>query len=591
MARVSEAADAERICVVKRLLPELARDPEMVSLFLDEARINLLLDHPNILPIHDMGRMGDEVFLVMEHVEGHDLRWLLGAARRARSRIPRTMALFIAAEVLEALGHAHQARSADGRPMRLVHRDVSPENVLLSREGAVLLGDFGAARATVSRSRLQPGTALGKLAYMAPETLERGEATASADLFAVGLILVEMLAGEALQRAESAQGAFRFWQEFDPTRAIPRMVPLSEGGAVLIKALEIDPARRYPDAGAFAADIRELLFRRGRRVGPGDLARLLRRIEGSAEESGRVITAPVDLPLASGGNEQAVTVDDEPAQVYVVAGTVTDGPVARSRAREILAQHDPGDGLIHQAGASWRPADPARLRGSRPWCQRLTCERLGSELLAGAEAGRRTRYDIWLRDQLVRFTVGDGQLLEATHVSPGSGPPRRMDPLAWMRPRGDDAGGGPATLVATGLVDTSHAEVLVRRELCRYLAIPLGWDEMWFVSASAEAPSGERPVGVVLLRVLADAARRTGSHERLATILTRAAEGGMRVSRTARSGSAAAALWPVERQILDAIAGGARLLQLVQRHQVDPPRLFGALFVLAQTGLVRFVDP
>ena len=295
LARTADLDGPGRTCVVKRLLPERAEDPDRVALFLDEARINLLLDHPNIVSVFDVGRDGSDLFLAMDHVDGVDLRWLLNATRRAGARIPPAVALFITAELLRALEHAHGARDLGGGPLRLVHRDISPENVLLGHDGSVRLADFGAARTTVSRSQLEPTTTLGKLGYMAPEQLERRQATAASDLFAVGLLLFEMLALRALQRAESAQAAYEFWRCFEPTRVIPGTVPLGNGGALLVRALERDPFRRHRSAAAFLAEVDELRLRRGERSSATDLAALLDGLRGTDGMGEKVTTSPVDL--------------------------------------------------------------------------------------------------------------------------------------------------------------------------------------------------------------------------------------------------------------------------------------------------------
>jgi serine/threonine protein kinase len=184
----------EKRLVIKRIRRERASDPRFVAMFVEEARLSMALVHRNIVPVFDFGRAGDELFLAMELVDGPDLDAMLRHAREHGTRLDPMLVAYIALEACQALEHAHHARAADGTPRPLVHRDVTPRNVLVSRAGEVKLVDFGVATSEVAADR-DAGKVRGTPAYMAPEQA-RGEAVdGRADLFSLGLVMWEALAG------------------------------------------------------------------------------------------------------------------------------------------------------------------------------------------------------------------------------------------------------------------------------------------------------------------------------------------------------------------------------------------------------------
>ncbi len=496
LARGQGGADREPTCVVKRLLPEYAADDERITLFLDEARINLLLDHPNIVPVFDVGQDGRDVYMALDHVDGVDLRWALRAAGRAGVRIPPSTCLYVTAELLRGLDHAHNARTLDGRPLELVHRDISPENVLLGHDGTVRLADFGAARAVVSRSRLEPGTTLGKLGYLAPEQLNQRPATASSDLFAVGLILFEMLAARPLQRAESVRAAHDFWRAFEPTRAVPDLVPMGEGGALLVKALERDPARRHRTARTFLAEVDELRLRRGERSAAADLAALLGQLRGVDGAGEAVTTSPVDL--RSTGSRWRT----RPDAWLVLAG---DHRWILDRDQEDEARRQaatcPGS-LVARAGGPWRAARevwPERFAdGLEPvaW----TSDQVVA-VLRGLIARRGSwRIRLWLEETAFELQLADGRVVGGrlqTSDATAAPPPRPVTP-------GED------------LLDLPQRRLLGRRELGRPLALALDQDSLWAMIVPApelrERPREGAPSLAEVLRASTRFRRATAGH-------------------------------------------------------------------------------
>lgn len=234
--------------VVKRIHPHLTRDERFVRMLIREAKLTVLLDHPNVAQVLELGREGDDYFIVLERVDGADLSRLVESAARAGITIPPALAAHVAREVLAALSYAHGARDGEGQPLGLVHRDVSPSNVLVGRDGRVKLTDFGVARAPAIGEPSRKGIT-GKLSYMSPEQARAEEVDARSDLYSVSLVLFELLTG---QRAIRGDGDMALWQAAcDGPAGALREAELPEGfRPVLERALHAEPGERYPDARA-----------------------------------------------------------------------------------------------------------------------------------------------------------------------------------------------------------------------------------------------------------------------------------------------------------------------------------------------------
>ena len=239
LARRRAAAGIEKRLVIKRIRQELAADPRFVRLFVKEARLSVELVHANIVPVFDFGRAGDELFLAMEYVDGRDLATALRRARDRDERLDPVLVAHVGAEACAALDYAHRRRDAEGRPRGIVHRDVTPRNVLLSFAGEVKLVDFGVA----SLAEEEHGRVRGTPAYMSPEQA-RGEAVdGRSDLFSLALVLGEALTGERAYRgadplAQARAGA---------VPPLPASVPEALR-AVLERATRPERDARYPDA-------------------------------------------------------------------------------------------------------------------------------------------------------------------------------------------------------------------------------------------------------------------------------------------------------------------------------------------------------
>src|SRR5262249_21265938 len=197
-ARVVGAHGFQKPVVIKKILPHLAVDANFVSMFIDEAKITARLEHPKIAQVLELGTIQDHLYIAMEYVEGVDALGVLRACAQRKQPLPAHVAVHIAHEVLDALDYAHQARDDDGRPLGIVHRDISPSNVLISRRGDVKLADFGIAHALDRQGKTQAGMLKGKYGYMSPQQVVGAGLASRSDLFSVGILLTEMLMGRRL---------------------------------------------------------------------------------------------------------------------------------------------------------------------------------------------------------------------------------------------------------------------------------------------------------------------------------------------------------------------------------------------------------
>jgi serine/threonine protein kinase len=262
LARAETGLGGERLVVVKQIHEALSNDPTFAAMFVEEAKLCAGLRHANVVQVLDLGREENLLYMAMEYVEGFDLHQLLARCAKARIPLPAEFAIFMVREVLAALDFAHRATDASGRPLGIVHRDVSPSNVLMSLEGEVKLCDFGIARAT---ARETPGEAasvararvVGKSAYMSPEHARGEHIDARADVFAAGILLWELSAGRRLYRGnEEEMLALAKRAEVPPLpdRGLPSPGVLQ---TILDRALAADRDARFETAAAMRSALDE----------------------------------------------------------------------------------------------------------------------------------------------------------------------------------------------------------------------------------------------------------------------------------------------------------------------------------------------
>jgi serine/threonine-protein kinase len=263
-----------KLLVVKELKDDLAHDPEFLTMFLDEARIAARLNHPNIVQTYEVGNEGARYFLAMEYLEGQPLNAIF--RRIGRKNVPLEIHLRIVADVLAGLEHAHDLTDFDGSPLHIVHRDISPQNILVTYAGQVKIVDFGIAKAAGASSTTKEGILKGKISYIAPEQARCEPVDARADLYAVGVILWEAVAGRRLVQKEDEMSILsRRMSGRDPSiREVLPSVP-AELAAICDRAMASDVADRFPSAREFREVIERYLGQSDFRVGPKEIGQLV----------------------------------------------------------------------------------------------------------------------------------------------------------------------------------------------------------------------------------------------------------------------------------------------------------------------------
>ena len=274
----------EKIVALKRILPHLSDNKEFLDMFVDEAKMVAGLAHPNIVQIFDLGRIEKSYYIAMEYVHGHDLRTIMKRAREKGLRMPLDLSLRVVSQVCAALEYAHRKKDERGQPMEIVHRDVSPQNILLSFEGEVKLVDFGIAKAATKASNTDRGALRGKLLYMSPEQAWGRTIDRRSDVFSLAVVLYEMVtetkpfigAGTEMTILELVRQCV-----ITPAREINPRVPEALD-RVIMKALAREPGERYQDAGQMQRGLERFLRERPP-VTARDLARFLELIFDRAE--------------------------------------------------------------------------------------------------------------------------------------------------------------------------------------------------------------------------------------------------------------------------------------------------------------------
>ena len=293
----------EKPLVVKRIHKKLLGDREIEAMFVDEARIQALLDHPHIVQIYDFGEDRGAYYIAMEYIAGCTVRWVIDNANAVRRPVPIQHALRIAADILDGLHYAHERDDDDGQPLRLIHRDISPVNVLVARSGQAKLCDFGVAKSELQRVMTRAGIVKGKFRYMSPEQLNAEALDRRADVFAVGCVLWELLVGRRLFDTPSEDDvviSIRAGNYPDPSdlrSTVPKGID-----RILRRALHPNREKRYKNAREFHLAVEEALRQfpaASNSVLVGEYVSA--ELDGTvAEYSSRTVARPLHDPLASG---------------------------------------------------------------------------------------------------------------------------------------------------------------------------------------------------------------------------------------------------------------------------------------------------
>ena len=339
-ARMIGVEGFQKTVAIKRILADMAGNDEFVTMFIDEAKLAAQLKHPNIVDIYDLGKIDRSFYIAMEYVEGHDLRDVLARCRTAGVTVPVPLALHCAAQLASALDHAHTTRDFENRDLGLVHRDVSPPNVLISNDGEVKLCDFGIAKALSKATHTRDGLLKGKLRYMSPEQASGREIDHRSDIFSLGLVLYEMLTG---QKAFAGATETEILEQVrDPRLAAPSSITAEvppDVDRIVQRALQRDPGGRYQSAADIGRALEAAIRSHGWAPDAAAMAAFAR--DPAAPVAVATVApppaAPPPPPPARPPAQPAAAPGPEPAPV-VMPEPVTDSPFLEAEAPTARSQ-------------------------------------------------------------------------------------------------------------------------------------------------------------------------------------------------------------------------------------------------------------
>jgi TonB family protein len=327
-ARMRGVEGFQKIVAIKKILPHLSDNQDFVEMFIDEAKLAAQLNHNNIIHIYDLGKIQSSYYIAMEYIDGHDLKTILKRGEERDTPMTVEIALFVASKIAAALDYAHRKHDFEGKEMGLVHRDVSPQNVLISQEGDIKLCDFGIAKAASKASHTQAGALKGKLQYMSPEQAWGRNIDRRSDVFALATVLFEMLTGRKLF---SGDNELSILEQVREARIVPPSQfndeVTSEIDKIVQKALQKDPAGRYQTAGEMQRDLDAVLYTFRPTPTSADLAIYMHRLLTSAPvmheaPSSASFSAPMAAPMPHHEPESADPFQLKPMAPVKPAATI-----------------------------------------------------------------------------------------------------------------------------------------------------------------------------------------------------------------------------------------------------------------------------
>ena len=407
LAKVFGHHGGDRVVALKRILPSLLGDREFVGMFIDEARIAVQLDHRNLVQIFELGRQEDNYYIAMEYVSGCDLRTAIDRSKKRSQPLSIAHAIYVIGELAAGLDHAHRARDRSGASLDIVHRDVSPQNIVISRDGRIKLIDFGIAKAATGQQATQVGILKGKFGYMSPEQARGLPIDRRSDVFSLGIIFYELLTGLRLFKGEADFAVLervRRAEIVPPRRANPAIPQEIE--RIVLKALAREPDARYAWASEVIEDLRPFLGFDAADLNARAMASWLQLVlaEELRREEERMhafdeIRRPVEMPTVplesfmssrrgptTGENQTLVlpggglAQDFELAQTSVMNSLPSGFPSARSQT-DVLDRWDDSTRapLPMNAWPDQLPSDSAAPRAASAGHARSTLEPLRSE--------------------------------------------------------------------------------------------------------------------------------------------------------------------------------------------------------------------
>ncbi len=340
LARQKGPVGFQKLVVVKRLLPHLSEEQEFINMFFDEARIAALLNHPNIAQIYDLGEAEGGYYIAMEYVHGENLRVVAAEAHERKGGMPLALKCRVLADAAAALDFAHKAKSPSGQPLNLIHRDVSPQNVIVGFSGGVKLIDFGVAKAANKITRTATGIIKGKYAYMSPEQARGDELDSRSDIFGLGIVFYEVLTNLRLFKRENDTATLKavVGLKVTPPSQVVKGIPKAVD-AIVMKALEKHRDDRYASASEMQLAIEEFLVRQRLPATPAHVAAFMTDLfpDESSQE------AIVEEPTWSRSDSDSLGIggDDEthsPLSAEVHREPLGKGPTTPSAKGKAMAE-------------------------------------------------------------------------------------------------------------------------------------------------------------------------------------------------------------------------------------------------------------
>ena len=275
--KITGEANFQKIVAIKKILPHVSEDEDFITMFTDEALITASLSHANIGQVYEFAKVGDVYFIAMEYISGKDLKSVWSWSKARNQIMPLELAAFCIAKMADGLDYAHARCDSDGKPSGVIHRDISPQNVLLSWEGDVKVIDFGIAKATEKSGKTRPGTLKGKFAYMAPEQIKGLPLDGRSDIFALGIVLYEMVTGQRGFQAESEFSLLEMVRnvEIRPPSLLNVNLP-AELERIIYKSICKDREQRYQTGADFSEDLQRYLMTKGKPPQARDLSAFLK---------------------------------------------------------------------------------------------------------------------------------------------------------------------------------------------------------------------------------------------------------------------------------------------------------------------------
>lgn len=326
LARAAAIEGFEKLVVLKRILPQYAENAAFIRMFLAEARLAATLHHPNVVQVYDIGEDEGAYFFAMEYVQGVDLRQLVGSTRAAERELPLQHALQVIVGVCAGLHYAHEKKDSSGAPLGIVHRDVSPSNVLVTFDGGVKVVDFGVAK--VANVSTTAGTLKGKIPYMSPEQCRTAPVDRRSDVFSIGTVLWELTCGRRLFRAENELallGVVARGEVTPPSQVRPDYPPSLE--AIVLRALAVDAEQRYQSAQELQLALEDFAHEQRLPLSDARLQRFVREVCRDSLAKTEAIMAALERPAVEEGADEPPRVGDDTPAFGSGSGVGTPGPL------------------------------------------------------------------------------------------------------------------------------------------------------------------------------------------------------------------------------------------------------------------------